>query len=844
VHLVDPNNTATGLSQALAEQGYRLHTLSGTDLTGTSDLPGLATRCVETALRRLGVDPRPLLLVVAGDLGQVALASTLATHLRGVAVTVPPDWTVDDDPLTPWIAAQAGRFSEIVPVDAGTSLPARVIEWSSGALSGGGLELPDKAELPAGDEAAVAAALAQATVQTDGDPLPSMLTALTHAGFTIRRPDNTMPPDGGVDQGIVFEAAELLALASGVDGQLSFPFRELGQELLRMIPLVPGADPTALADGIQSGLAAAAADETSPQHFFALYLAELGRQLPHDSFDLLTADPGTFALTLPQFALLNRRLSLEVLERVRQQAPGTPLFPAAPAVATPAAMDEAVSRYCLVPMTEGESLIADGAAILFGGTMDQMYELIKDMVEDSENTEHPDPRWPGKIGGIVAWANGLLALGRMLLLAALIDVVFDYGSGPLVRTKDRQPGELRTLTTTVTVRLGNLQLLDCLRIWLMPLGLDVRAPIDHAVGGASVDTILAPGQLTPIPVEGQPGETFTDKITDERTGQVTTRVQGRAQPQPLPDEQVAGQLVSVPVEIRVTPNPGSLIKDLLDSVGVLTAAVSSPPLAGLLAASDFVNRNNFVRRPVRILPVIDWIPADVVVVYVATINARRTCSGHCIAWIEHSDWDETLNAHVTGVVALSDVPGVTALTGSGILRHEGVEYSWSNTFTGDFSPSQDCPSLDGLETFRANSGTPGTVSVKELTLVQADDGTPTDLDLLVSFENLWEVGTHEYTVTAPAKCAGSRRDEGYAQPGTWGWLDASHRALNMIDTIGPDMDATHVTGWNFNPDWSRESGGEYASKTIQRTLTLDATNGDVSTITLDETFLVATRPKQ
>lgn len=150
---------------------------------------------------------------------------------------------------------------------------------------------------------------------------------------------------------------------------------------------------------------------------------------------------------------------------------------------------------------------------------------------------------------------------------------------PLERTKTRTPGKQATLKATLTIDVGNGQLVNCFRLALQIASrgaVDFSLPNDGPVENAEVSWHIDQGKEL---VQFY-GKDVTRTRTDQN-GQVTVNIEGVPQKSPIPESAPAVRK-QARVYIGIALKPANLFRDLLDAVGVVAGGGAVAIASGLL----------------------------------------------------------------------------------------------------------------------------------------------------------------------------------------------------------------------------------------------------------------------
>jgi hypothetical protein len=313
------------------------------------------------------------------------------------------------------------------------------------------------------------------------DAVVALRTAVDLAGFPIRHPDGRVTQPSAPSQGIAFSEWEVNALA-GLVASRQMVVAPLGSVAAALASVLPGMTDAELTTLLLDGLRRHAHETDGPLVFWSAFIIELGRRAQtHQQYDLLGAvDANAAQLDLVQLAFLTKRLAADVAtiaypDRVTPAATATPdrglrlLDLIAPAVRAQGAPCQ---------FTDAETEILDWAAIAAGEGFGAVIGHLEDrLVPGAETTAK-------LVGGF----NVLLAYLKVALTQWAFEIRFELQDSPLVRTTKVRPqtGERRTLITNVTLNMGKLSWINCFRIMLNGMGLDLSLDKDGPFKGAEV----------------------------------------------------------------------------------------------------------------------------------------------------------------------------------------------------------------------------------------------------------------------------------------------------------------------------------------------------------------------
>lgn len=315
---------------------------------------------------------------------------------------------------------------------------------------------------------AMAAQMAKEISNYEKDSLPLLITMLQRAGFYIINDQQKVlyQPTTGTGTGLAFYDFEVVGMYKlsrrGIVSSVEKIAGIVGKESREMPPPVIG--PLMLRD-----LRASANSSQPLVRFWARLIVEFGKNA-ETPVDLMTATPAQAQLNIIQASLWERRLigdvaafAEKVMSKLRFGAPRKNGFSIVPA------------SFGLVPAPcqtgNVEGLILDGVATVATTAHGQFLEYIAKM--PGKETLGKVATGLGAVNIVLAWAKLVAAL---MTLKGEIKVAEPM---PLIRTKDSTEGESRLMTARVWAEVGNLQMLNCVRLALnLSSGLDFNMPSD------------------------------------------------------------------------------------------------------------------------------------------------------------------------------------------------------------------------------------------------------------------------------------------------------------------------------------------------------------------------------
>ena len=445
--------------------------------------------------------------------------------------------------------------------------------------------LPAPAAMPPGTADLRADVLA-AEVESGPAALRSLLTALSASGVTVQAADGSLllPPQHAPGQGIVLNQAQVEVLAMFARHDTSVPLTSLVTAIGKGVPFLRAAP--AAAD-IVAGLRSNAVSADPQARFFARFVIGLIAHSQHRPANLMTIrNPAGVSVDGVAMELIIIRVAAD-LNAMRLQASTATSAGAAPA---PTAI-LAAARGSLMAgpgdagpchLSENESQTMDAAANAATIGFDKLTEYLKEHLRDLSQQQAVRA-----ISGFTTGANILFALAKVLAYVASTDVsITAQPAPPLVRTKSQYAyGARAVLTATQTLELNNAsQLINCFRIMLNPVGIDLSVPQSGAVEGAQViwecwQGCRSSGYSNATGLTGEqpfveftradPANPATGDTQHQRTnaaGQSSIGIEGLPQKEPLPDR-VRPLPRQAEIVARIQLKPPSLSQDLIDALG-------------------------------------------------------------------------------------------------------------------------------------------------------------------------------------------------------------------------------------------------------------------------------------
>jgi putative cell wall-binding protein len=588
VHLLGGTGAVRpAVEQQLTSAGFTVHRIAGANRFATS------LESATAALRRLGTEPRPLVLASGGNFPDGLAAASLAARLGGVLLLVPGGGLAATPEVRGWLKANGTRFDRVVAVGGAAAISDAGLQQVRQAAGEPAIDLP----APAGDELddpdaartgrsfAIVVNLMAANQRVgqpiDHDQVTALLLGLAgRAGFRVvdSRGQVVVGPMRGVDQGVSISAAEITGWARATHLRSELTLLGLAEELVAAFDM--GLTGRELAVMVQQDLARHRADTTSPQRLLATFISELGSYPLHDElggpYDMTRMDPADVSLTMVQAGFLLLRMGAEL---------GALAMTADGGSARRFASSSGGGRPC--QLTDTEQAILDANAVVTTTLFGKVVDYAADKLVTGAKT----------VGAVVGWASGILQLVQLWATFSSLEhtMLWVGEQRPLERTRSTTTaGERRSLVYRAKVDSGGLQVLNCMRPALNAVGLDISIPQTGELSGAGVrvagTNILRAIHLV-LPIEGRTG-------TD---GSWTFAIEGQKQRTTIPPEATLfDRPQSVRTELQL--KPADFVNDMKDALSTaiaLPGAVVSVPV-------ELLYRTRWLGNRAWTIPVRDW----------------------------------------------------------------------------------------------------------------------------------------------------------------------------------------------------------------------------------------------
>ena len=379
---------------------------------------------------------------------------------------------------------------------------------------------------------------------------------------------------------------------------MTAPLSSLGDVYAAAVRDISPAD---LAGHVLTGVRAASRSSANTSIFWSAIIVELGRNArTHAPYDLLgEVDVNATNLDLLQIALISKRLAGDLVAAGHPEKRGAPPVSSVLDVFMPAL--HAQSTPCGLTDTEAE--IMDWTALISTTAFGGLTGFLGDRGVAGANTAGA----AAAIGGVI------LTYVKLAMTQAVFDIRFELEGSPLVRTTKVRPqaGEQRTVVATVSLDYGKLQWINCFRIMLNAIGLDLNTESSGPVDDAEVTWYGWAGfrgpwavnggaeQLARFTSNGAGGALITQKT--DKQGKARIIVEGVGQEEFL-GSQPREVMKEATVSAMVVLKPAKLYRDLKDA-----GATASGGLPGLLTMpAELLYRTRWTFGGNFTFPVKDW----------------------------------------------------------------------------------------------------------------------------------------------------------------------------------------------------------------------------------------------
>jgi hypothetical protein len=226
----------------------------------------------------------------------------------------------------------------------------------------------------------------------------------------------------------------------------------------------------------------------------------------------------------------------------------------------------------------------------------------------------PDSKFSKGVGianVIIAWYKTIMSVARQ-------KIEIEVENAPLVRTKNRSPGERRTAKATVEIDFPKHDALKAIRAAANLSTLDLQLPDGGPVSGAKVVWRLAEGSYNNKYQTAKGGWEYKPELavvqfaeagsnaayisSTDASGVATITIEGVPQKKILP-KNVRPYMRRAAIAVEVTIKVGNMTQDLNDAINT---AMGGPVGGGLSFIADMVLRTSFFFQKSHVFDVKDW----------------------------------------------------------------------------------------------------------------------------------------------------------------------------------------------------------------------------------------------
>jgi len=214
-----------------------------------------------------------------------------------------------------------------------------------------------------------------------------------------------------------------------------------------------------------------------------------------------------------------------------------------------------------------------------------------------------------------AIANTIIAWFKTIMTVARQNITIEVENAPLVRTKNRSPGQQRTAKCKVEIDFPKSDVLKAIRAAGNITTIDLQMPDGGPVSGAKVVWRLPEGSYNGKYQTAKGGSEYRPDLavvqfaqgagyvsTTNDAGEATITIEG------VPQKKILSSTVRpyprrAAIAVEVTIKVGNLTQDLNDAINT---AMGGPVLGGLSFIADMVLRTSFFFQKGKVFEVTDW----------------------------------------------------------------------------------------------------------------------------------------------------------------------------------------------------------------------------------------------
>jgi hypothetical protein len=632
-------------------------------------------------------------------------------------------------------------------------------------------KFPEPSNVDASDHDSTAAELAHKVSLKDENSASALLTALKLAGLNVRGADQAILVGAkNSGQGIGFDSWEVASAAKLYADGFHTSLVNFSDAFTQSIP---GFKSVPLGKLIVEGIRKDTDSKKPELRFWARFIVELGKQAD-PAYDLLDAnlDLHNAQLDAVQFAFITKRLAADFAilgsrannhsktSEVKQSRNTTCsahfLNAARPAYITPRLFDtvwhpgsqpqyipvlfqEGGSINSKLPcnLTEGQMQLLDSMAYSFGIGFDQLMELLS----KPEVLTEGGTAFVEGMSRFTLLANAALVYFKLVYTSLTLHATITMDSSPLVRDIYPVAGCRRKLRAQIIQKIGNKQIINCLRAALNFAGMDLSLPSDGPVkevptdwhlveGGVNVAEAARTGMNTAIvefvcngphiqdagtyagvAAEGH-GIAIGDCIqpsTDD-DGKVEVDIEGAPRKISL-SGWAAPVMKTAKVQLTFAAKPPNMKQDLIDTMAAGGLIGGNPIVLLSVVAVEMTLRSRWFASPVFTVPVKDWVRCGGgwtgTITYTETEHHDSSTASETQSQSQSFDYKKTVDVVLSGN-SEPNPEGLSHAVSSVNLHQETVNKGTLRQYEGD----RDCSGWENdVDTQTASGSAPIDVAV-------------------------------------------------------------------------------------------------------------------------------------
>ncbi len=352
--------------------------------------------------------------------------------------------------------------------------------------------------------------LAAAVARGDAQSTAALVAAVSAAGYDISGDNGTISVAAAPArrQGLVLDAWLVASLAKLYGEGYGVGLDALGSAFAKGDSVLAGSD---FGGDVLTGVRAAADSPNDGLRFWAAFINELGRRHP-EPIDLFDSDTGPQIRLDPiQVAFILSRLGGDIAAAARTKQAGT-----TGQLRSRGAAHLALASYLATPQAAPASSAPCSTNEVASDVLDYTALSATTAFSQIANRVGASAATYAEMAGK---ASVVLTLLKFLASYAALDVQLEMRGQPLVRTRNKTPGEKKTVTATAKIDTGKWQYLNCTRIMLNAAGLDFSLPGDGPVANAKMTfTLVEGGGATGFAAALQTAEHLDDIMSGKDDG--------------------------------------------------------------------------------------------------------------------------------------------------------------------------------------------------------------------------------------------------------------------------------------------------------------------------------------